>query len=56
MFQKELTMENRTASLLFIILVEAVLNTGEKQHVFLALGQGRFDPRGHHASLSQPGL
>ncbi|MFA4902286.1 MAG: efflux RND transporter periplasmic adaptor subunit [Desulfobaccales bacterium] len=24
---------------------EAVLNTGEKQHVFLALGQGRFDPR-----------
>ena len=24
---------------------EAVLNTGEKQYVFLALGQGRFDPR-----------
>ena len=24
---------------------EAVMNTGEKQHVFLALGQGQFEPR-----------
>lgn len=24
---------------------EAVLNTGQRQHVFLALGQGRFEPR-----------
>ena len=24
---------------------EAVMNTGQKQHVFLALGQGRFEPR-----------
>lgn len=28
-----------------VIPGEAVLDTGEKQHVFLALGQGRFEPR-----------
>jgi membrane fusion protein, copper/silver efflux system len=28
-----------------VIPAEAVLDTGEKQHVFLALGQGRFEPR-----------
>ncbi|MFW6122600.1 MAG: efflux RND transporter periplasmic adaptor subunit [Thermodesulfobacteriota bacterium] len=28
-----------------VIPSEAVLNTGEKQHVFLTLGQGRFAPR-----------
>ena len=28
-----------------VIPSEAVLNTGEKQHVFIALGQGRFAPR-----------
>jgi RND family efflux transporter MFP subunit len=28
-----------------VIPTEAVLNTGEKQHVFVALGQGRFAPR-----------
>jgi Cu(I)/Ag(I) efflux system membrane fusion protein/cobalt-zinc-cadmium efflux system membrane fusion protein len=28
-----------------VVPAEAVLDTGEKQHVFLALGQGRFEPR-----------
>jgi RND family efflux transporter MFP subunit len=28
-----------------VIPSEAVMDTGEKQHVFLALGQGRFEPR-----------
>jgi Cu(I)/Ag(I) efflux system membrane fusion protein/cobalt-zinc-cadmium efflux system membrane fusion protein len=28
-----------------VIPAEAVMDTGEKQHVFLALGQGRFEPR-----------
>jgi len=28
-----------------VIPTEAVMNTGDKQHVFLALGQGRFAPR-----------
>jgi len=28
-----------------VIPSEAVLNTGEKQHVFIARGQGRFEPR-----------
>ena len=28
-----------------VIPTEAVINTGEKQHVFVALGQGRFAPR-----------
>jgi Cu(I)/Ag(I) efflux system membrane fusion protein/cobalt-zinc-cadmium efflux system membrane fusion protein len=28
-----------------VIPAEAVLDTGERQHVFLALGQGRFEPR-----------
>jgi Cu(I)/Ag(I) efflux system membrane fusion protein/cobalt-zinc-cadmium efflux system membrane fusion protein len=28
-----------------VIPAEAVMDTGEKQHVFLALGKGRFEPR-----------
>jgi len=28
-----------------VVPAEAVLDTGEKQHVFVALGQGRFSPR-----------
>jgi len=28
-----------------VLPVEAILDTGEKQHVFIALGQGRFEPR-----------
>ncbi len=28
-----------------VIPTEAVMNTGEKQYVFLSLGQGRFEPR-----------
>lgn len=28
-----------------VVPTEAVLDTGEKQHVFVALGQGRFEPR-----------
>ncbi len=28
-----------------VIPTEAVMDTGEKQHVFVALGQGRFEPR-----------
>ncbi len=28
-----------------VLPVEAILDTGDKQHVFVALGQGRFEPR-----------
>ena len=28
-----------------VVPIEAVLDTGLKQHVFIALGQGRFEPR-----------
>jgi multidrug efflux pump subunit AcrA (membrane-fusion protein) len=41
--QVEIASPTRESSV--VIPAEAVLDTGERQHVFLALGQGRFEPR-----------